>query len=340
MRRPTRRCTGCPHPNHKFFEAHPTQSVELPLRLGSGDVTPKPNVARLDGDTVHFVDGTRRTSTSSSTRPATTSRSRSSTRSSSARRTTRSGCTSGCSGPASTTSRSSASRRRCRRCSRSSSARRGCWRRTPWALRAAVGRRDGTRHRRGRAQLHRPLHRQRRGTPSRSTTSIYEHDLRTREIPAGIERGSAAPAGWRAHEVADRPATAATQRPAARGASSSARPAGCTRASLDAINIAEISQAGRRHPVGVLLLLREQGRRRGGTDGTDGRRDVRGQRRVHLGDRPAGPAHRRHARRPVRRPANGTATCSGRCSTRGDRALRCATSGTAPASHSSSRSRR
>ncbi|PRC57832.1 monooxygenase, partial [Mycobacterium sp. ITM-2017-0098] len=27
-------------------------------RLGSGDVTPKPNVARLDGHTVHFVDGT------------------------------------------------------------------------------------------------------------------------------------------------------------------------------------------------------------------------------------------------------------------------------------------
>jgi hypothetical protein len=49
---------GLPAPNHKLFEAHPTQSVELPLRLGSGDVTPKPNIERLDGDTVHFVDGT------------------------------------------------------------------------------------------------------------------------------------------------------------------------------------------------------------------------------------------------------------------------------------------
>ncbi len=49
---------GLPKPNHKFFEAHPTQSVELPLRLGSGDVTPKPDVARLDGSTVHFEDGT------------------------------------------------------------------------------------------------------------------------------------------------------------------------------------------------------------------------------------------------------------------------------------------
>jgi hypothetical protein len=49
---------GLPPANHKLFEAHPTQSVELPLRLGSGDVTPKPNVTRLDGDTVHFDDGT------------------------------------------------------------------------------------------------------------------------------------------------------------------------------------------------------------------------------------------------------------------------------------------
>jgi hypothetical protein len=49
---------GLPAPNHKLFEAHPTQSVELPLRLGSGDVVPKPNVSRLDGDTVHFEDGT------------------------------------------------------------------------------------------------------------------------------------------------------------------------------------------------------------------------------------------------------------------------------------------
>jgi hypothetical protein len=49
---------GLPPANHKLFEAHPTQSVELPLRLGSGDVTPKPNVARLDGATVHFEDGT------------------------------------------------------------------------------------------------------------------------------------------------------------------------------------------------------------------------------------------------------------------------------------------
>lgn len=49
---------GLPPPNHRLFEAHPTQSVELPLRLGSGDVTPKPNVTELSGETVHFEDGT------------------------------------------------------------------------------------------------------------------------------------------------------------------------------------------------------------------------------------------------------------------------------------------
>jgi cation diffusion facilitator CzcD-associated flavoprotein CzcO len=49
---------GLPKPDHKFFEAHPTQSVELPLRLGSGDVVPKPDVSWIDGSTVHFVDGT------------------------------------------------------------------------------------------------------------------------------------------------------------------------------------------------------------------------------------------------------------------------------------------
>ena len=49
---------GLPTPNHKFFEAHPTQSVELPLRLGSGDLRAKGDIERFDGPTVHFVDGT------------------------------------------------------------------------------------------------------------------------------------------------------------------------------------------------------------------------------------------------------------------------------------------
>lgn len=48
---------GLPTPSHRFLEAHPTISSELLLRLGSGDVMVKPDVERLDGDRVSFVDG-------------------------------------------------------------------------------------------------------------------------------------------------------------------------------------------------------------------------------------------------------------------------------------------
>src|ERR687897_1150922 len=48
---------GLPSPNHKFLEAHPTVSSELLLRLGSGDAVAKPNVAELQGDRVSFEDG-------------------------------------------------------------------------------------------------------------------------------------------------------------------------------------------------------------------------------------------------------------------------------------------
>lgn len=47
---------GLPLPDHHFMEAHPTVSSELLVRLGSGDVTAKPNVAALEGHTVRFVD--------------------------------------------------------------------------------------------------------------------------------------------------------------------------------------------------------------------------------------------------------------------------------------------
>jgi cation diffusion facilitator CzcD-associated flavoprotein CzcO len=48
---------GLPHPNHNFLEAHPTVSSELLLRLGSGDAVAKPNVAELEGKRVRFEDG-------------------------------------------------------------------------------------------------------------------------------------------------------------------------------------------------------------------------------------------------------------------------------------------
>lgn len=49
---------GLPTPNHEFLEAHPTQSAELLVRLGSGDAFAKPDVERLDGGRVTFADGT------------------------------------------------------------------------------------------------------------------------------------------------------------------------------------------------------------------------------------------------------------------------------------------
>jgi hypothetical protein len=48
---------GLPRPDHRFLEAHPTVSSELLLRLGSGDAIAKPNVAELQGDRVRFEDG-------------------------------------------------------------------------------------------------------------------------------------------------------------------------------------------------------------------------------------------------------------------------------------------
>jgi thioredoxin reductase len=49
---------GLPEPDHKPLQAHPTISGDLLNRLGHGDITVKPNIDRLDGDKVHFVDGT------------------------------------------------------------------------------------------------------------------------------------------------------------------------------------------------------------------------------------------------------------------------------------------
>ena len=71
---------GLPKPDHRPLEAHPTISDTILTRLTHGDITPKPNIARLTGDSVVFADGSeeprgRRRSTG----PATRSASRSST---------------------------------------------------------------------------------------------------------------------------------------------------------------------------------------------------------------------------------------------------------------------
>jgi len=48
---------GLPKPDHRFGEAHPTVSADLLNRVGHGEVNPKPNIARLEGDRVRFADG-------------------------------------------------------------------------------------------------------------------------------------------------------------------------------------------------------------------------------------------------------------------------------------------
>lgn len=48
---------GLPRPDHRMGGAHPTISSELLPRLGRGDITPKPDIARLCGDRVEFGDG-------------------------------------------------------------------------------------------------------------------------------------------------------------------------------------------------------------------------------------------------------------------------------------------
>jgi hypothetical protein len=49
---------GLPTPDHKPWAAHGSLSSEFLLRAGSGDLKAKQGIARLDGDTVHFTDGT------------------------------------------------------------------------------------------------------------------------------------------------------------------------------------------------------------------------------------------------------------------------------------------
>lgn len=48
---------GLPKPKHGILEAHPTLNSSLLYHLRHGDIHPRPDIARLDGLTVHFTDG-------------------------------------------------------------------------------------------------------------------------------------------------------------------------------------------------------------------------------------------------------------------------------------------
>ena len=48
---------GLPKPDHRPLEAHPTISDDILSRMAHGEITPKPNIARLTERTVVFADG-------------------------------------------------------------------------------------------------------------------------------------------------------------------------------------------------------------------------------------------------------------------------------------------
>lgn len=48
---------GVPQPEHDLLSAHPTISADLLNLVGHGKITMKPNIERLEGDRVRFVDG-------------------------------------------------------------------------------------------------------------------------------------------------------------------------------------------------------------------------------------------------------------------------------------------
>ena len=51
---------GFPAPDHRLYEAHPVVNTLVLHHLGQGDLHVRPDVARLDGRTVHFKDGSAR----------------------------------------------------------------------------------------------------------------------------------------------------------------------------------------------------------------------------------------------------------------------------------------
>ena len=49
---------GLPEPDHRLFESHPIVNTLLPYFVQHGAITPKTDIVRLDGERVHFSDGT------------------------------------------------------------------------------------------------------------------------------------------------------------------------------------------------------------------------------------------------------------------------------------------
>ena len=230
-------------------------------------------------------------------------------RASSARRTTRSGCTSGCSSPASTTWCSSGFAQamptlfpfvECQARLLAAYA--------VGALRAAVV-----------AEMERVIDADQqlyighcttgRGTPSRSTTSSTSTTCAPRRSRPARPRAAQRRAGMAARE---RPATGGRRRRATSGAArcSSRSTTTSQESSLDVDQHRRHLATGRRDPLGVLLLLREQGRAVAALMERDVRRVVRGRRGAARGDGVAGREHRGDGPRAVLDAGTSTSTCS------------------------------
>jgi cation diffusion facilitator CzcD-associated flavoprotein CzcO len=48
---------GFPKPDYKLYESHPVVNSQVLFHAGHGDLTVRPDIARFDGRTVHFTDG-------------------------------------------------------------------------------------------------------------------------------------------------------------------------------------------------------------------------------------------------------------------------------------------
>src|SRR5690606_32706109 len=48
---------GLPDPDYRMYESHPVVNSLILHHLGHGDITPRRDIARIDGSTVHFTDG-------------------------------------------------------------------------------------------------------------------------------------------------------------------------------------------------------------------------------------------------------------------------------------------
>jgi len=48
---------GLPDPDYRMYESHPVVNSLILHHLGHGDITPRRDIARIDGHTVHFTDG-------------------------------------------------------------------------------------------------------------------------------------------------------------------------------------------------------------------------------------------------------------------------------------------